>query len=1262
MLISLLLIIRYLSKRKVFCSGFVHWRLCATVLFYFLCFKVQLHAQQVDNWYSADRAINVPSTFPGALSEFTPYAPADGTPVNVWYELVDYSLAFRQDAMEHPNPLNYDQPWENYPNHGFEHPGGSGFLSPIGAIPGLPTLRRNIMNFNPAIEFDPSGPGDALYFRSHARNESIVFIVFAATGAGSTAETQSLLFGGDIDNHLNNHTNLSLGISNGNRFSIGRTWDTGTFFQSGGVDLLERPTIGTFIRQTGLNQETLNTRVNGLPDIFNLARNHPTADEGLFYYNRMGKHFNDTDGLGFTDPSNLDGHIAEVMLMDGITDANHIQRMESYLAVKYGITLNGAGGLGSVNGNTSYNYLAADGTVIWDFDLANPYNYDIAGIGKDRFYDVPGGNRLRYNLYQRISKSVNTEAIVTMSTNTDFITDNLDDTRTAIDASPFTNPREHNYLLWGNDHASLSSTNVELPLGTVTERISREWKIQKTFSVGVTPISGVNVSIELSGSNITIIPDCALYLMIDTDGDGDFTTGPITYIEATVVDALSRIAEFHNVDFENGEVFTIGYGDFTPPSGSIDDVNVCDVVPPVNTADVYNLDDNCAVDTVTHIVDFSLGGTNPEIITRTYRISDTSGNFTDLIQTINVYTSPDAGGANIVNICVNDPPINLFTSLSGTPDPGGNWVDSDGTGVDLMDPSNVDFMGIPAGMYNFTYTITPIAPSPCLDDSATVTVIISQTPMADAPADVESCDSYILPPLANGAYFDAPNGGGNALSAGDNITATATLYVFSPGTGSCPDTENSFEVTINSTPMADAPADVESCDSYILPPLANGAYFDAPNGGGNALSAGDNIAATATLYVFSPGTGSCPDTENSFEVTINSTPMADAPADVESCDSYILPPLANGAYFDAPNGGGNALSAGDNIAATATLYVFSPGTGSCPDTENSFEVTITGFDISTNIQDETCWESGDGSVTIDANTTGLPLTVQLNSIAPMVFPNNSFVIDNLSSGNYELTIIDNSGCISVTEFEILPGGLNLEASVEPMYFCVSSLPSNSISVNLFDPSIVNDVLYALDSTNPNDFVLSPDFENISAGNHSLSIMHNNGCIVEIPFSIEEIATLNLSLTNDYVNQITANVSGGFPPYTFYFENNNGSSSNTYTITRSGTFGVTVIDSKGCEISTTIAMNLVDISIPNFFTPNRDGQNDFWKPKNMELFPNIETYIFDRYGRKIKLMGPLDKGWDGYYESKALPSGDYWYIVRLYDGSGREFVGHFTLYR
>ncbi|MDF0717593.1 T9SS type B sorting domain-containing protein, partial [Muricauda sp. 334s03] len=475
------------------------------------------------------------------------------------------------------------------------------------------------------------------------------------------------------------------------------------------------------------------------------------------------------------------------------------------------------------------------------------------------------------------------------------------------------------------------------------------------------------------------------------------------------------------------------------------------------------------------------------------------------------------------------------------------------------------------------------------------------------------------------------------------------------------DVENSFTVTINNTPLADAPTDVESCDSYILPALANGNYFDAPNGGGNALAAGDAINATTTLYVFSPGTGSCPDVENSFTVTINNTPLADAPTDVESCDSYILPALANGNYFTGSGGIGIPLFEGDVITTSQMIYVFSPGQGNCPNAEESFDVTITGFSVTTNVQDETCWESGNGSVSIEVGDANFPVTVQLNNMVPLVFNTDSFSIDDLLPGSYEMSTIDDSGCETNTSFNIQPGGPNLGGSVDVMYLCDANLPSNTIAVTLSDPSVSNDVLYALDSTDPNDFILNPDFGNISPGDHSLFIIHNNGCLGEIPFEVENFEPLELSLTSEYVNQITANVIGGTAPYTYYFDDNSGTDSNTFTINRSGTFTVRVVDSNGCEVIQGTTMNLIEITIPDFFTPNFDGQNDFWGPRNTQLFPDIKTYIFDRYGRKIQILGPKD-AWDGEYESKPMPSGDYWYIVKLNDGSGREFVGHFTLYR
>ncbi|WP_452600576.1 hypothetical protein, partial [Pontimicrobium sp. MEBiC06410] len=120
------------------------------------------------------------------------------------------------------------------------------------------------------------------------------------------------------------------------------------------------------------------------------------------------------------------------------------------------------------------------------------------------------------------------------------------------------------------------------------------------------------------------------------------------------------------------------------------------------------------------------------------------------------------------------------------------------------------------------------------------------------PANVQSCDSYTLPALTVGNYFDGTNGTGNAYAAGDIINTTTTLYVYAE-TGTTPNNcfaENSFTITIDTTPTPDAPANVQSCDSYTLPALTVGNYFDGTNGTGNAYAAGDIINTTTTLYVY----------------------------------------------------------------------------------------------------------------------------------------------------------------------------------------------------------------------------------------------------------------------------------------------------------------------------------------------------------------------------------------------------------------------------
>ena len=65
-----------------------------------------------------------------------------------------------------------------------------------------------------------------------------------------------------------------------------------------------------------------------------------------------------------------------------------------------------------------------------------------------------------------------------------------------------------------------------------------------------------------------------------------------------------------------------------------------------------------------------------------------------------------------------------------------------------------------------------------------------------------------------------------AVATGTVISSSQTLFVYAE-TATTPNctSENSFDVTINYTPVADAPANVTACEFYILPSLTEGGYF-----------------------------------------------------------------------------------------------------------------------------------------------------------------------------------------------------------------------------------------------------------------------------------------------------------------------------------------------------------------------------------------------------------------------------------------------------
>ena len=311
---------------------------------------------------------------------------------------------------------------------------------------------------------------------------------------------------------------------------------------------------------------------------------------------------------------------------------------------------------------------------------------------------------------------------------------------------------------------------------------------------------------------------------------------------------------------------------------------------------------------------------------------------------------------------------------------------------------------------------------------------------------------------------------------------------------------------------------------------------------------------------------------------------------------------------------------------------------------------------------EICVGSADGSIEITISGGTAPYRTAFNSNLDADFVPAQTLFTDLAAGTYVIFVRDAMDCETNVIVEVEPG-VNLNAVVTPIYECTGTIPDNYLEITLEDPSVENDVMYALDSTDPADMQLSADFSSLAPGPHYIAILHANGCLQTFDFEIEDWQELTLVLEQRNINEITAIAEGGVPAYNFWFNDDDNGEDNTYYITESGVYTVRVMDQNGCMVEAQIEMEFIDIMIPNYFTPDGDGNNDFWMPANTEGWPEILIKIYDRYGRVVAEVSAGAQGWDGMYDGKELPTGDYWYVIKLNgERDTREFVGHFTLYR
>ncbi|NJB37366.1 T9SS type B sorting domain-containing protein [Croceivirga sp. JEA036] len=111
--------------------------------------------------------------------------------------------------------------------------------------------------------------------------------------------------------------------------------------------------------------------------------------------------------------------------------------------------------------------------------------------------------------------------------------------------------------------------------------------------------------------------------------------------------------------------------------------------------------------------------------------------------------------------------------------------------------------------------------------------------------------------------------------------------------------------------------------------------------------------------------------------------------------------------------------------------------------------------------------------------------------------------------------------------------------------------------------------------------------------------------------------------------------------------------------------IIINDKNGC--GTTEPLPFLVIGYPKFFTPNGDFAHDTWMVLGMSQLDSAVLYIFDRYGKLLKQLGPADAGWDGTFNGRPLPSSDYWFKLEYNQNEESVLVAktvrnHFSLLR
>jgi hypothetical protein len=381
----------------------------------------------------------------------------------------------------------------------------------------------NNVNFNPVVSFDGS---NAMFGRSGFYSEDLYIVINPTLTISASRPTEDVFLGDDYVTDGRNQDVTGISINNTSA-RYGSSPDIVAYNQGSQSDYgkaIVHPTL-VYDRPVIFNAR-LNDAGNGMDLYLDGIDLGVTLDPSLTQEENLATFkdiLNSRYWLGrseFFGPS-FTGDFLEVMSFSQRKSDVDRKRLETYLAVKFGITLGlfevTAIGLPHVPGE----YFDSNGFALWNTTLDPGYTYNVTGIGRD---DCS-------LLNQKQAKSVDPFT---------FMTVGLGDIYATNSANPGVFEDSGDFLMWGSTRASLSalSAPLEVTLGpslvtTFTEVTERTWKF-KEISQNANDIPEVKISVLTAGLiSLPPLTGNDAYVMILADDD-NFTTAVETIFLETV--------------------------------------------------------------------------------------------------------------------------------------------------------------------------------------------------------------------------------------------------------------------------------------------------------------------------------------------------------------------------------------------------------------------------------------------------------------------------------------------------------------------------------------------------------------------------------------------------------------------------------------------------------------------------------------------------------------------------------------------------------